>query len=293
MKAFNNSDHSNAIRYFVRFDRQPLFKTYRLKGCILHCKPLEALQVISVGGGINLCGNLVLICTAKEICQSQFFAESSESAQPKCREFHSERLMLLLSPYGFSFKSKTSTRIGFKLQVCFCTFLLEFANRAMLHDVSENGENICLPSTPVQDEGCLLDYLRSPQNRTSQYFSGSRYRIPFSGYDRGNTAPDSVRRNLVGKLSSPELFRGSVSKQDNRQHIISLNAKQSRSLIKRADGPPLAICCQNKCLRQNYYRKSLICWQSPSIQNTVSDYGCANSTRKHSRLTRNAADLGD
>ena len=107
----------------------------------------------------------------------------------------------------------------------------------MLHDVSENGENICLPSTPVQDEGCLLDYLRSPQNRTSQYFSGSRYRIPFSGYDRGNTAraPDSVRRNLVGKLSSPKLFRGSVvSKQDNRQHIISLNAKQSRSLIKRA-----------------------------------------------------------
>ena len=142
--------------------------------------------------------------------------------------------MLLLSPYGFSFKSKTSTRIGFKLQVCFCTFLLEFANRAMLHDVSENGENICLPSTPVQDEGCLLDYLRSTQNRTSQYFSGSRYRIPFSGYDRGNTAPDSVRRNLVGKLSSPELIRGSVSKQDNRQHIISLNAKQSRSLIKRA-----------------------------------------------------------
>ena len=38
----------------------------------------------------------------------------------------------------------------------------------------------------------------------------------------------------MGKLSSPELFRGSVSKQDNRQHIISLNAKQSRSLIKRA-----------------------------------------------------------
>ena len=34
-----------------------------------------------------------------------------------------------------------------------------------------------------------------------------------------------------------------------------------------ADGPPLAIFCQNKCLQQNYYRKSLICWQSPSIQN--------------------------
>ena len=144
--------------------------------------------------------------------------------------------MLLLSPYGFSFKSKTSTRIGFKLQVCFCTFLLEFANRAMLHDVSENGENICLPSTPVQDEGCLLDYRRSPQNRTSQYFSGSRHSISFSGYDRGNTAraPDLVRRNLVGMLSSTELFGGSVSKQDNRQHNISLNAKQSRSLIKRA-----------------------------------------------------------
>ena len=142
--------------------------------------------------------------------------------------------MLLLSPYSFSFNSKTSTRIGFNCKFCFVPFFLEFADRAMMHDVSENGENICLPSTPVQDEGCLLDYLKSPQNRTSQYFSGSRYRIPFSGYDRGNTAPDLVRRNLVGKLSSPELFRGSVSKQDNWQHIISLNAKQSRSLIKRA-----------------------------------------------------------
>ena len=38
----------------------------------------------------------------------------------------------------------------------------------------------------------------------------------------------------MGMLSSPEHFGGSVSKQDNRQHIISLNAKQSRSLIKRA-----------------------------------------------------------
>ena len=97
----------------------------------------------------------------------------------------------------------------------FCTFFMEFADRAMMHDVSENGENICLPSTPVRDEGCLLDYLRSPQNRTSPYSSGSRHRVLFSGYesyDRGNIAraPDSVRRNLVGKLSSPELFRGSV-----------------------------------------------------------------------------------
>jgi hypothetical protein len=125
------------------------------------------------------------------------------------------------------------------LVLIFVPFFLEFADRAMMHDVSENGENICLPSTPVRDEGCLLDYLRSPQNRTSPYSSGSRHRVPFSGYesyDRGNIAraPDSVRRNLVGKLSSPELFRGSVSKQDNRQHIISPNAKQSRSLIKRA-----------------------------------------------------------
>ena len=38
----------------------------------------------------------------------------------------------------------------------------------------------------------------------------------------------------MGMLSSPELFGGSVSKQDNQQHTISLNAKQSRSLIKRA-----------------------------------------------------------
>ena len=103
------------------------------------------------------------------------------------------------------------------LVLIFVPFFLEFADRAMMHDVSENGENICLPSTPVRDEGCLLDYLRSPQNRTSPYSSGSRHhdRVPFSGYesyDRGNIAraPDSVRRNLVGKLSSPELFRGSV-----------------------------------------------------------------------------------
>ena len=144
--------------------------------------------------------------------------------------------MLLLSLYVFSFNSKTSTRIGFNCKSVLYLFFWNLQTRAMMHDVSENGENICLPSTPVRDEGCSLDYLRSPQDRTSPYSSGSRHRIPFSGYDRGNKAraPDSVRRNLVGKLSSPELFRGSVSKQDNRQHIISPNAKQSRSLIKRA-----------------------------------------------------------
>jgi hypothetical protein len=85
----------------------------------------------------------------------------------------------------------------------------------MLQDIQANGENICLPSSPMQDECCSLDYIRSPQNRTSPFFSGYRYRILIEDLDNANrqeqretknthySVSDSVRKKSCWNASKP------------------------------------------------------------------------------------------
>ena len=93
-------------------------------------------------------------------------------------------------------------------------------------------------SSPLRNEGCSLDYLRSPNNGSplSQWGYRVGHRIPFSRCNQENIERDrdSIRKNLNSMFSGPEISGAVASQEVNQQYMISLNTTQRCRLIKRA-----------------------------------------------------------